>query len=134
MPRGFFETRSKGLEVKLERELYDARPRGRLRDAPERCRHSYVAVRVGEVRPVKEVEELRAELSAHALRERDELHNREVQVLLPGATESVARRVAERIRRVEHGVVDNPYGTARQYGARDDESRRVEISVQPVGD
>src|SRR5918998_6771482 len=80
-------------EVELESELDDARPGAGLRDATEGRGHRDVAVRVGEVGPVEEVEELRAELAAHGLRERQVLHHREVHVLLPRPRQDVAAGV-----------------------------------------
>src|SRR5215212_8553718 len=89
------------LKVQLEGELDDARAGAGLCDAAEGRGHRDVAVRVGEVRPVEDVEELRAELAAHGLRERQVLDDGEVNVLLARPRQDVAPRIAERRARVE---------------------------------
>src|ERR1044072_2703922 len=110
------------LKVQLEGELYHARASARLRDAAERRGDGDVRVRVCEVRPVEEVEELRSELAAHALRERDELHDGEVHVLLPRPGQDVSARVAE-----GRVVVEG-----RRRKVRGREGQRVEVLREPV--
>src|SRR5690606_8661944 len=49
-------------EVKLQSELDDARAAARRRDPPESLRYGDVAVRISEIGPVEEIEELGAKL------------------------------------------------------------------------
>src|SRR5215207_554153 len=87
------------LEEQLRAELYVARV-ARGGDAPERGRAEEVVGQV-QVRVVEEVEELRAQLQAHALAERSVLHERRVDVVITRPRHDVAPGVAERARRGE---------------------------------
>ena len=62
-------------------------------------------IRIREVGPVEDIEELRPQLGAHRLPDRNELHHRKIQVLLSWPIKKISRRVAERIVRIERRIV-----------------------------
>jgi len=113
--------------------LYHARACGRLRDAPECGRVGYVHAGVSKVRPVEQVEELRAKLATQTLAERDKLDDGEIHVLLSGATQEVSRRVAERVQWVERRIVGSANSRAAQERSGDYERARVEVLIQAIG-
>src|SRR5207253_488763 len=102
-------------------------------DAPECGRVGDVRAGVRKVRPVEQVENFGAKLAAQALAERDELDDGEIHVLLSGATQEVARRIAERVQWVERRIVDGAYSRPAQDRTGNYERARVEILIQAIG-
>src|SRR5262245_56086284 len=96
------------LERVAKRELNVA-PVTALAGAPTEVRAGDVAVRPAQVRMIREVENLDAELHLVRIRDREILEERDVPLLIAGVVQIVARRVPE------------PVGADRHLG----EGRRV---------
>jgi hypothetical protein len=117
----FYSTTFNQLKIHLECKLDHSWTSTRRRYLSKRRRHGDVVVRIVEVGPVEQVEKLRAKLASDRFRNRNELDDREIHVLLTWTIEEVARRVAKRIIRIER--------RAAQRRAR--KCRRIEKPTEP---
>ena len=119
------------LVAYLERELDDSWPGTRSRNTSKRRGHGDVDVWIGEVGPVKGIEELRTYLRAHCFSNRYELYHGKVEILLSWSIKKISRRVTKRIVCIERRIVWSTKIRAAEYRARQDKGRGIEILIQP---
>src|SRR6267142_1535157 len=127
-------------ETQLKGELNNARTGAHRGDASKGCRDRDIVIRIGKVRLIEEIEKFRTKFAPHRFGDRNEFHDREIHVLLAGAVEQVASRVAKNSARGKCRVVDNTSACARTNEVACDEGTdgtgankctRVEILIEP---
>jgi hypothetical protein len=117
------------LVAYLERELNYPRP-GTGGCNTSKCRgHGDVDVWIGEVGPVKEIEELRTYFRTHRFSDRYELYHGKVQILLAWAIQKVSWRVTEGIVWIERRIVWRTKIRAAKDRARQDKRRSIEVLI-----